>query len=142
MKRVDPTFANSAVKLSPKQGGGYMASLEVFHQLHCVNLVRQYTYKDYYQDKATSFEDPPDLLRIHVDHCLEILRQVVMCHSDLGVLTYNWVSIRTAPWPNFNTQHKCRDFEAVLGWGLKHQARSMGEKWTHTAGAVVLPTPP
>ncbi|KAL9046167.1 MAG: hypothetical protein Q9214_000929, partial [Letrouitia sp. 1 TL-2023] len=66
MKRVDPTFADGAVRLSPKQGGGHMASLEVFHQLHCVNLVRQYTYKDYYQDKATSFEDPPDLLRIHV----------------------------------------------------------------------------
>ncbi|KAL8743794.1 MAG: hypothetical protein Q9190_003889 [Brigantiaea leucoxantha] len=141
-QNVNPTFVDGAVRLSERQGGGYMASLEVFHQLHCVNLVRQYTHRDYYQDKAISFEDPPDVLRTHVDHCLEILRQVVMCNSDLEVLTYNWVSIRTAPWPNFNVEHKCRNFDAVLDWALKHQAPSKGETWTHTAGSAILPTPP
>lgn len=28
---------------------GYRAAVEVFHQLHCLNLVRQAVYKDYYQ---------------------------------------------------------------------------------------------
>lgn len=27
---------------------GYRAAVEVFHQLHCLNLVRQAVYKDYY----------------------------------------------------------------------------------------------
>ncbi len=33
----------------PKTGvEGYRVGLEVFHQLHCINLLRQVTYKDYY----------------------------------------------------------------------------------------------
>jgi hypothetical protein len=29
---------------------GYRIGLEVFHQLHCINLLRQVTYKDYYTE--------------------------------------------------------------------------------------------
>ena len=29
---------------------GYRVGLEVFHQLHCINLLRQVTYKDYYME--------------------------------------------------------------------------------------------
>jgi hypothetical protein len=33
----------------PKTGEwGYRAGVEVFHQLHCLNLLRQAVYKDYY----------------------------------------------------------------------------------------------
>jgi hypothetical protein len=35
--------------IHPKTGvEGYRVGLEVFHQLHCINLLRQVTYKDYY----------------------------------------------------------------------------------------------
>ena len=33
---IDPTFKESAVKYPDIMGGGYMGSLEVFHQLHCI----------------------------------------------------------------------------------------------------------
>ena len=33
---IDPTFKESAVKYPDSMGGGYMGSLEVFHQLHCI----------------------------------------------------------------------------------------------------------
>lgn len=34
---------------NPKTGvEGYRVGLEVFHQLHCINLLRQVTYKDWY----------------------------------------------------------------------------------------------
>jgi hypothetical protein len=42
---------------------GYRAGVEVFHQLHCLNLLRQAIYKDYYGrkdmigDVATDTED-------------------------------------------------------------------------------------
>ena len=65
-----------------------------------------------------------------------------MCDIDVGVLTYNWVSVRDAPWPNFNVWHKCMDFDSVLQWGLDHQVSSNGEKMSQTAGVTVLPTPP
>jgi hypothetical protein len=65
-----------------------------------------------------------------------------MCDIDVGAMTYNWVTVRDAPWPNFNTWHKCMDFERVLRWGLDHQVASKGRKMTQGAGVTVLPTPP
>jgi len=42
--------ANSLKIKHPKTGKeGYRAAVEVFHQLHCLNLIRQAIYKDYYQ---------------------------------------------------------------------------------------------
>lgn len=40
---------NSLKVKHPETGvEGYRVGLEVFHQLHCINLLRQVTYKDYY----------------------------------------------------------------------------------------------
>lgn len=37
---------------NPRTGEwGYRAGVEVFHQLHCLNLLRQALYKDYYGQK-------------------------------------------------------------------------------------------
>jgi hypothetical protein len=55
-----------SVKLSPEMGGGYMASVEVLHQLHCLNMLRQSTYEDYYKDKAEPWKDSPQVLRYHL----------------------------------------------------------------------------
>ncbi|KAI9806559.1 MAG: hypothetical protein M1833_003746 [Piccolia ochrophora] len=134
--------SESSVRVPEKYGGEYMASLEVFHQLHCVNLVRQYTYFDYYKNRSASFYDPPELLRTHVDHCIEMLRQKLMCDADVGVISYDWVSIRDQPWPNFNTWHKCRDFEAVFEWGVEHQAKFSGGEIVKPEGVVGLESPP
>ena len=62
---VNASFDYS-VKLSPEIGGGYMASVEVLHQLHCLNMLRQATYEDYYRDKAEPWTDSPQTLRYHL----------------------------------------------------------------------------
>jgi hypothetical protein len=59
-----------SVKLAPEVGDGYMASVEVLHQLHCLNMLRQATYEDYYKDKAEPWEDSPQTLRYHLGKCL------------------------------------------------------------------------
>jgi hypothetical protein len=55
-----------SVKLAPEVGGGYMASVEVLHQLHCLNMLRQATYESYYQDKAEPWTDSAQTLRFHL----------------------------------------------------------------------------
>lgn len=55
-----------SVKLAPEIGGGYMASVEALHQLHCLNMLRQATYEDYYRDKAEAWQDSPQILRYHL----------------------------------------------------------------------------
>jgi hypothetical protein len=63
----------------PKTGvEGYRVGLEVFHQLHCVNLLRQATFKDYYVEVGTNgdFVEGDDMLRIHLGKSLPQFRVV------------------------------------------------------------------
>lgn len=44
-----------------------------------------------------------------------------MCHADVGLVTAHWIKNYPIPYPNFNTWHKCRDFDQVLDLAYKHQ---------------------
>lgn len=46
-----------------------------------------------------------------------------MCTVDLGMLGQVWWNKETPrAFPDFNTQHRCRNFDAVRQWAEKHQA--------------------
>lgn len=50
----------------PKTGEeGYRVGLEVFHQLHCINLLRQVTYRDWYEDISGEFTKGAEDLKMH-----------------------------------------------------------------------------
>lgn len=57
-----------------------------------------------------------------IDHCAETLRASIMCHADANIVTSNWVKGRHWPHPNYNLDHKCRDFDAAYKWSFDHQA--------------------
>jgi hypothetical protein len=57
---------DTIVKVPEEEGGGYLAGLEASHQIHCVNLLRMYTYFDHYKDIEPAFTDPPEVLRHHI----------------------------------------------------------------------------
>ncbi|KAK1141021.1 hypothetical protein N8T08_009594 [Aspergillus melleus] len=103
--------------------GGYMASIGAFHQIHCLNVLRKYTYLDYYKVKEPEFFTSPTV-RKHTDHCIEMLRQLLMCSADLHLITYDWVDGWDYPWPDFSENHFCRDYERVHSWGKSHLAKS------------------
>ncbi|KAF2727300.1 hypothetical protein EJ04DRAFT_393047, partial [Polyplosphaeria fusca] len=105
-----------SIELPDSIGGGYMASLEVTHQLHCVQLIREWSYRDYYRNKSIIFYDSDETLRIHLDHCIDNLRQKLMCDSDTGILTYVWIKNRSSPYADFGVQKKCRNYSQVQEW--------------------------
>lgn len=45
---IDMPTSSLKVKHPATGVEGYRVGLEVFHQLHCINLLRQVTYKDHY----------------------------------------------------------------------------------------------
>lgn len=45
---------------------GYRAAVEVFHQLHCLNLLRQAIYKDYYKNIYSDIQEEEHGLKGHV----------------------------------------------------------------------------
>jgi hypothetical protein len=123
---------------NPRTGErGYRVGIEVFHQLHCLNLLRQVSYWDYYSKKGGDFEEGIDGVRMHVgknfalglprihsngkfplDHCLEMLRMNLQCNSDIGLITFEKTD--EGIWPDFSSWHTCRKFEKVLDWAMEN----------------------
>jgi hypothetical protein len=57
-----------------------------------------------------------------IAHCLDILRQQLMCTVDVGVMGQVWIYPNTpTPLVDFNTKHKCRNFDAVRRWAEERQ---------------------
>ncbi|KAL6903861.1 hypothetical protein GGI43DRAFT_381571 [Trichoderma evansii] len=52
---------DSSVVLSHNQQSGYMVSIEAFHQVHCLDLLRKYSYIDYYKAKEPDFFNSPNV---------------------------------------------------------------------------------
>jgi hypothetical protein len=51
---------------NPKTGEeGYRVGMEVFHQLHCLNLLRRVTYSEYYEPLGGEFAHGPKELQMH-----------------------------------------------------------------------------
>ncbi|KAG9233624.1 hypothetical protein BJ875DRAFT_463674 [Amylocarpus encephaloides] len=118
-------FTEDHTQIRPEHGGGYPANVEGLHHLRCLNLLRQglyYNY-DYYQEKQESaFLNGEPILRLHITHCLDILRQQLMCTVDFGVLGRVWWNKKDpTAFPDFNTKHKCLNFEDVKNWAFEHQ---------------------
>ncbi|PVH72868.1 hypothetical protein DL98DRAFT_383901, partial [Cadophora sp. DSE1049] len=107
--------ANATVRIPDEFGGGYFATLEVFHNLHCLNLVRMATYMEHYENEH-AFGD--HWLRSHVDHCIDMIRQRLTCTADIGLVTAVWVDGYSEPYPDFSTRHQCRNFDKIRYWAL------------------------
>ncbi|OKL63126.1 hypothetical protein UA08_01258 [Talaromyces atroroseus] len=129
----------------PEYGGGFFLQPEFSHQLHCVNFLRKASHfkYDYYKNHDPDFQDKEETFKVHLDHCVEMLRQFVMCHADIGVVTAHWIEQRARPWPDFNTMHTCRDFEGIWQWTVDHQMPEGTPMIPlKPVGAKALPSPP
>jgi hypothetical protein len=115
---LDPQSVTAADPRTGEQG--YRAGLQVFHQLECVNLLRQDSFRDYYAHQNKDFEAPRKELRRRLDHCLEVIRMSVMCQSDVGVFTYKHYEGIHGQWPDLNTLHTCRKFDAIRDWASEN----------------------
>jgi hypothetical protein len=71
-------------------------------------------------------------------HCLDILRQHLMCTVDIGVLGQVWWNKKApAAFPDFNTKHICRDFEGVRRWAFERQAPvDVPDDWLMPPGSL------
>ncbi|OCK99890.1 uncharacterized protein K441DRAFT_535822 [Cenococcum geophilum 1.58] len=108
--------------------GGYHAAIDVFHQLHCLNLIRQYTWIDYYRTHSRivstplPFKDSEIGIRMHLDHCIETLRLTLMCHGDTTpLLVIDDPELPIGVGADFSSHHKCRNFEVLRKWTKGNQ---------------------
>ncbi|KUL85238.1 hypothetical protein ZTR_08949 [Talaromyces verruculosus] len=70
------------------------------------------------------------------------LKQSLMCSASVDVITYNWVEGKPKPVPDFNINHKYRDFKTLLKWQNNHKPQSPKARWDEIAMlAMFIPVP-
>jgi hypothetical protein len=111
----------------------YLVTVEVFHQLHCLDYLRHASYAA--EDGYQHHPNESDWSRgHHVDHCVDYLRQVIQCHGDLTPIALERIpGVPALPLPNpppykpnFAIQHTCRNFDKIYDFAL--QRNSSGYK--------------
>ncbi|WQF86829.1 Putative mycotoxin biosynthesis protein UstYa [Colletotrichum destructivum] len=106
-------LVNKTVPVADETGnydGTYVVMLGVFHQLHCVNLLRKSLYKD--KPWSTDPDDPMSLM--HLEHCIDALRQAVMCSVDITPHPWTWKDSENKEVAD--VMHTCRNFDAIREW--------------------------
>ncbi|KAL5313614.1 hypothetical protein ACEPPN_018035 [Leptodophora sp. 'Broadleaf-Isolate-01'] len=87
----------------------YMAEPTVFHDLHCL-------YHAHYEHRPDAIEFP------HIDHCLDALRQSIMCTGDMTLSPIKWDYKGGRIVPDFQVDHTCRDFDTLREWSVNRDS--------------------
>jgi len=109
--------------------GTFLAAIEVFHQLHCLNTIRRSHYGTLpslpltpsHPDRASA----DAALARHVDHCIDALRQMIMCHGDTTMLPYDWDEEEKDYTIRFDALKRCRKFDQIWEWADARRAGDM-----------------
>ncbi|KAM7190415.1 protein of unknown function (DUF3328) domain containing protein [Rhypophila sp. PSN 637] len=110
---------------------GYPVHIEVFHQIHCLNLLRISTWynADYYRSRGQlAFSHSEHQQIEHINHYIDNIRQRLICTVDVGLIPFYWVNetttgshhahgssgaSRIGTDPDFRQPHTCRDFSRL-----------------------------
>ncbi|KXT15679.1 hypothetical protein AC579_6139 [Pseudocercospora musae] len=121
----DPGYAPGDIPYA-----GYPMSIEVMHKLHCLNLIRQATWfnHEYYRSihhrtwsgGHESADGVPleTIMKEHVGHCVDVLRQNLICDADIELIPYLKDRGNSNDWARPKT---CRNFGAVREFVASHQ---------------------
>lgn len=58
---------------------------------------------------------------IHRDHCLDSIRQSLMCSADVSTVFYQWDPKQGFTLPDVRVTHTCRKWHDVRRWAMKHR---------------------
>ncbi|KAF4625984.1 hypothetical protein G7Y89_g12177 [Cudoniella acicularis] len=96
------------------------ALLEGAHQIHCLNLARQYIYRDQWDySSLQSFSGGKRVQRHHVDHCLNTLLININCWSDVTPFLLEYTGHGLV---KRGAQHRCKRFDKLVDWVNDHVA--------------------
>ncbi|RYP35510.1 hypothetical protein DL767_003764 [Monosporascus sp. MG133] len=135
-----------AVRIPEELGYGsdaYIAQTEVFHHLHCLDMLRRETnYAHYYEEKERPFPGGAQH-QAHIGHCFDVLAQAIKCTGSVDMITFNWVEEWDQPFPDFANHKVCRDFDALLEWVNANAMESevFQKMKSPPPGYAVLPAP-
>ncbi|PQE19437.1 tat pathway signal sequence protein [Rutstroemia sp. NJR-2017a BBW] len=82
------------------------------------NMIRKALRPDYYHNTMPGDDE---LFGVHhIDHCVDAIRQSLMCTVDVSVLTWGWDEGRRMHLEKGTVLHTCRNFDKVRDWAREH----------------------
>ncbi|KAK4206825.1 hypothetical protein QBC37DRAFT_476789 [Rhypophila decipiens] len=112
-------LAGNATSIRHKEGG-FVGGLGVSHSLHCLKRIKQYLHPEYYYND----DEDMDELWLHLDHCLESLRQQLLCSADVNIYTLRWTPhSKTKPSIQIPQAHACVNWDHLHSWMLGRAAK-------------------
>ncbi|KAH8821798.1 hypothetical protein F5884DRAFT_769085 [Xylogone sp. PMI_703] len=94
----------------------FYSGVDVFHSLHCLNEIRKALHPDYYAVKENITDAAKRVGNVHIEHCLDYVRQTVQCGADLTPMNWAWIDKTQKIFFKPGTVHTCRNFEQIQKW--------------------------
>ncbi|KZT00105.1 uncharacterized protein LAESUDRAFT_688551 [Laetiporus sulphureus 93-53] len=121
ISRITEEEAKKMVELSapiPGDEDHVIMSLAIFHEIHCLNALRKMLHPEYYRPSPPELTPTPEE---HADHCIDWIRQTLMCSVDINPMVYEWEEEKQVAIPKLSALHLCRSFDAVNEWAKNHR---------------------
>ncbi|KAJ6582107.1 hypothetical protein B0H19DRAFT_930448, partial [Mycena capillaripes] len=87
--------------------GSYILSLDVFHQLHCLDMLRM---------QLSPGHNYSRLPGSHIRHCIGAIRQALTCSADISTVVWQWSDELQMVEQRDDIVHFCRDFDRIQDW--------------------------
>ncbi|KAH5488601.1 hypothetical protein HBI52_232590 [Parastagonospora nodorum] len=93
---------------------GFPVMMEGIHQIHCLDALRRKLFmnRDWYKENWKHMADT-ELELAHTSHCLRMIREVIMCRADIGLVPWSWDRVDGLS-PDFSRAHRCNNYSAIL----------------------------
>ncbi|KAH6721313.1 hypothetical protein BKA61DRAFT_728894 [Leptodontidium sp. MPI-SDFR-AT-0119] len=118
LEKLNKSSPNSNFQqVSPSKDGRVIARAEMFHQLHCVSMLREYVYRE---PVTWPIEGENLLYRIHMDHCIFVLLANIQCMSDVTPVIFMDDPRDSEVWQPHTAPHFCRRHNLLEEWSLNN----------------------
>ncbi|KAI0414007.1 hypothetical protein F5X98DRAFT_378148 [Xylaria grammica] len=113
---------------SPAGDADYVGVLGVYHHLHCLNNIRRLLDWDYYEPRMAGVKHTEGFSKEHANHCIDTIRQALMCHANTGLYTSEWDYEHHNPSRELesNSVTTCVKWQSVDNWA-RQRALILGE---------------
>ncbi|KAJ3738938.1 hypothetical protein DFH05DRAFT_1464274 [Lentinula detonsa] len=111
---------------------------EVFHTLHCLNTIRKALHPEYYNFTASEL-DRLLFREKHMDHCIDAIRQSLMCSGDVTPLVWAWDEKRNMTLGRTDIVHECRNFSKIQEWAEVHRMKGVFNESIHVENDLEIP---
>lgn len=86
------------------------------------NKIRMALHPDIYKPMNPGADGEDELLGFtHLDHCIDSIRQNMMCSADITPLVFQWSSEAKEVKIRADIPHTCRDFDLLREWALERK---------------------